>query len=124
MNLENTYWTSEGKYQDLLDEATKQIPGMGECESRYLEAIRVTQNWYWDVYNNGGWNYCRSKDFVQDRLCEQIAPTLHRLTALYMGEDESGDSYGYLDDAEFLEALEKGMDSILLYWAQHQSVNN
>lgn len=57
----NTYWSGKGKYEGMLSIVSKLIPVMGPCKNpkstnKWLERLRVVQNAYWDVYNNGGGN--------------------------------------------------------------------
>lgn len=60
-NYTNTYWGGKGKYEGMLSIVNKLIPGVGPCKNpkstnKWLERLRVVQNAYWDVYNNGGGN--------------------------------------------------------------------
>jgi hypothetical protein len=57
----NTYWCKKGKYQALFVILDKLIPAGGKCEkprseNLWLERLRLVQNAYHDVYNNGGGN--------------------------------------------------------------------
>jgi oligoribonuclease (3'-5' exoribonuclease) len=54
--MSNTYWNNKGKYQDLADKLTGQIPMMGEADDRYIERLRKMVNAYYDIYNNAGCN--------------------------------------------------------------------
>jgi len=54
--MSNTYWNGNGKFQDLADKLTGQIPMTGEAKDRHIERLRKAVNAYYDVYNNGGCN--------------------------------------------------------------------
>ena len=55
---EATYWASKGRYQELYDSLSAEIPSEGECPPSRpkLEALRVAGNAYHDLFNNGGGN--------------------------------------------------------------------
>lgn len=51
-----TYWSSEGKYQKLSEIFQFFIPRSGEADKHHFNILRLVNNVYYDVYNNGGWN--------------------------------------------------------------------
>jgi hypothetical protein len=57
LNLKNTYWGNQGKYQNATDKLQKLIPTSGSVErprkNRWLEKFRKAVNCYYDLYNNG-----------------------------------------------------------------------
>jgi hypothetical protein len=59
------YWENKGKYQDLYNLLTKQIPVTGECPKNRpaLEKLRKAANCYYDLYNNGLSN--RAREFYK-----------------------------------------------------------
>lgn len=54
------YWMKKGKHQDRFNTLTKLVPQEGHSEDQFIELIRVTQNVYYDLYNNGGCNIGRA----------------------------------------------------------------
>ena len=56
-----SYWHSNGRYEYHSSELAKLIPASGRVKNprknRHLEHYRVVCNAYYDLYNNGGWNY-------------------------------------------------------------------
>lgn len=62
MNLtEDNYWSCRGRYQSLARKLAELIPVMGEVENAEqrpeLERFRLSQNYYYDIFNNGVCNY-------------------------------------------------------------------
>ena len=57
---DKTYWNGKGRYQKLADRLLKLDPIKGEIEdlenNPKLERLRLINNAYYDLYNNGGWN--------------------------------------------------------------------
>lgn len=64
-NSEKTYWCANGKFQKEIEEIGKFIPTMGKSKNPLIEIARVVQNWYYDVYNNGGCNLIRLKELKE-----------------------------------------------------------
>lgn len=55
-----TYWFGNGKYQIAVNVLHKDVPVMGEVQDKKrpkLERFRKAYNLYYDLNNNGGWNY-------------------------------------------------------------------
>ena len=51
------YWYNSGKHQKMLDALNEMIPDEGRVKnSPALERLRIAQNAYHDLYNNGGGN--------------------------------------------------------------------
>lgn len=55
--LAGTYWFHEGKYEDKLAALNKLIPDYGPVKDPKLDKLRIAQNIYYDLYNNGMSNY-------------------------------------------------------------------
>ena len=55
--MENSYWTGNGRHQDLLTQLECRIPDHGQVDNprknRRLEKLRKAINCYYDLYNNG-----------------------------------------------------------------------
>lgn len=64
MENEKTYWNNKGKYQKQSNFIWMLIPDMGEVKgydykvNQAIESIRILNRFYYDIYNNGGWNLC------------------------------------------------------------------
>ena len=123
--MENTYWEGKGAFQSIYDEANKKIPMMGECECPKLEAIRVTANWYYDIYNNGGGNDSRVEEFLENDLVKKISFSFWNTTnslyqdSKYVDEDYySRDFYRWLKDEEYLQKLEIFVHKVLLHYQE------
>lgn len=56
MNLDNTYWFHNGKYQKELERLQKNIPSFGPADCLRFEIFRIASKLYYDKYNNGGCN--------------------------------------------------------------------
>ena len=56
-----SYWCGNGRHECYASELAKLIPASGRVKNprknRHLEHYRVGCNAYYDLYNNGGWNY-------------------------------------------------------------------
>lgn len=63
----NTYWGSNGKHQSMADVLSEEVPAMGESNNPSVEVFRNLQNFYYDRYNNGHCNPCRTKCAVPVR---------------------------------------------------------
>ncbi len=59
-----TYWSNNGKHQNLVNALQALIPTEGPVEKQHkngkLETFRKAQNCYYDLYNNGLCNRARS----------------------------------------------------------------
>lgn len=55
--LDNIYWASRGKHQDLADKLQAMIPHEGSVrnpeKNKKLEKFRKASNVYYDLFNNG-----------------------------------------------------------------------
>ena len=62
--MEFSYWNNNGKYQHLAGELHKLVPAAGQVrnpeQNPALERFRLHANAYYDIFNNGGWNYAKS----------------------------------------------------------------
>lgn len=57
-NYVSTYWNSKGRCQDLYDYYRENIvPNEGKADTEQGEIIRIIGNIYYDIHNNGGWNF-------------------------------------------------------------------
>ena len=57
--MTNTYWNSNGTYQNLAEQLRSHVPFAGEItgkENKALEKFRKASNAYYDIFNNGGCN--------------------------------------------------------------------
>ena len=61
--MEFSYWDNNGKYQNLAGELQKLVPVAGRVnnpdQNPALEKFRLYSNAYYDIFNNGGWNYAK-----------------------------------------------------------------
>ena len=61
--MEFSYWNNNGKYQHLAGELHKLVPAAGQVrnpeQNPALERFRLHANAYYDIFNNGGWNYAK-----------------------------------------------------------------
>lgn len=127
--MENIYWQRRGERQDLVDAVRASIPSMGRCwNDMRAEVVRMTMNWYHDVYNNGGGNW-KHRAFLFNPY-EDDAPRLQSLIKRNQDlrdiEYESGeyecDGVGFRDglplheDSEYLALLEAAMTEVLVLW--------
>ena len=55
-----TYWNGKGRYQKLADKLLELVPDSGKVKdfenNPKLERLRLINNAYYDLYNNGGAN--------------------------------------------------------------------
>jgi hypothetical protein len=63
----DTYWGSNGTHQVMADALAEKVPATGEALNRYIEVYRNLVNFYYDRYNNGHCNPCRTKCAVPVR---------------------------------------------------------
>ena len=57
--MTNTYWNSNGTYQNLAKQLRSHVPFAGEITgkgNKALEKFRKASNAYYDIFNNGGCN--------------------------------------------------------------------
>ena len=57
--MTNTYWNSNGTYQNLAEQLRPLVPVMGEVkgkQNKALDKFRKASNAYYDIFNNGGCN--------------------------------------------------------------------
>lgn len=60
---EPKYWNHKGKYQKLYEELReKYVPKYGEAETEHGEIVRIVSRLYYDIYNNGAWNFGALED--------------------------------------------------------------
>lgn len=92
--LIGTYWNSEGAFNTEADELQKEIPDFGECPSNRpaLEAFRKAGKLYYDLYNNGGFNYMRE---INNFFKVSVKKVMN-------------------DDAEAIRIVEKKMDQVIV----------
>lgn len=65
MDLKNTYWNGDGKYQEQYDQLDKQVPAKGIAKEIHIELVRCLANCYHDHFNNGSGNWdSREKQFA------------------------------------------------------------
>lgn len=64
--MNNTYWSSNGKYQAWYDELWKQVPAQGKADKLHIDLVRCVSKLYYDHYNNGGcnWDIYRNSEFT------------------------------------------------------------
>lgn len=67
LDYSKSYWGSNGKYQAMADNLAKEVPAMGEANHPVIEVYRNMVNFYYDRYNNGHCNPCRTKCAVPVR---------------------------------------------------------
>lgn len=48
-----TYWTNNGKHQELLCYTYDDVPLLGVAQTAEVELLRTVNNIYYDLYNNG-----------------------------------------------------------------------
>jgi hypothetical protein len=62
-NLDHSksYWGNNGKFQVSADVLKPAVPGTGEAKNPIIEVFRNLVNFYYDRYNNGHCNPCRTK---------------------------------------------------------------
>jgi len=62
-NENGSYWNDNGKFQNLVEQLQKLIPAAGPVpnakQNPALERFRLYGNAYYDIFNNGGWNYAK-----------------------------------------------------------------
>lgn len=51
-----TYWESNGKYQEWVDEINETMPDMYYTDNKYMNVFIAMSNIYYEIYNNGGGN--------------------------------------------------------------------
>lgn len=57
----DTYWGNNGKHQDMADALKPEVPHMGKADHPAIEVFRNMQNFYYDRYNNGHCNPCKTE---------------------------------------------------------------
>lgn len=70
-NIQNTYWTENGKEQAFLRELnTQKQVSYGFTDNAYLNCYLAMSKLYYDVYTNGG---CNLRDCYRDYIPKYIA---------------------------------------------------
>lgn len=98
MNIENTYWKQNGKYQAEYDRLTDElVPDMGACDTLAGELLRSASRLAYDFYNNGmgnntsgALNFLREHNVIDTSLYGVIYP--YTTGSLYPG-DYKGDLF-------------------------------
>lgn len=67
MALENTYWSSNGKHQAIIEKLQALVPAEGPVQNPYknkaLEKFRKASNAYYRLYNDGDFNSGKGRMF-------------------------------------------------------------
>lgn len=110
MPYENTYWSENGKHQDLLDPLYDLIPAEGEVDKPHanpaLERFRKASNAYYDLYNNGLGNRARS---------------FSKIFGICLADyRDPYDRFEYADS--MFDLTEKRMDDIIILAAAEQNI--
>lgn len=147
--MENTYWNSKGKHQELYNKLEKElVPASGRATTVAGEMLRGAANTYYDLYNNGGGNLdsARAKDMSEflGYLSEYSFPK-HQVLKKFFSNFEPrerrnfwGDDYDSYGDSgysrfdelfteEVEEALQEALDLIIVEVdklnSQHKKTN-
>lgn len=82
--MSNTYWEGKGKYQKLYDKLYESlVPPNGECDTDNGEIIRIVSRLYYDIFNNGGWNFSAMKDW-RIKLVRLSPPSMKKATERFV----------------------------------------
>lgn len=109
----NTYWDSNGRYQDAIDALQARVPAEGPVKHpgrhKALERFRVASNCYYDLYNNG--------------LCNRAAQfnAVFEIRAKSRMHCHHG-RYGLEWTPEFYACVEEKMDAIVAAAAEEQGL--
>ena len=110
-NTKDTYWNSNGKYQELYKEIFKYVPKEGDSNDTRLQAVISVNRLYYDIFNNGGWNTTSDAQpflYIKSILIHDEFPALQALFECFDEEnlDDDGESRNtdHLMEAAYIEA--------------------
>lgn len=137
----HSYWNDKGRYQNVYNKLSAQIPVSGESDKANIEALRCITNIYYDIYNNGGGNLyerhihdaCDGGEYYEYytyTLNDYYADMVVKVTCFIEGEPfqwwrnadntdlgeaiiKSAKQGGYLSSDKTLVLLEKIMDNVI-----------
>ena len=106
-----TYWNGIGKHQDLYDELYKElIPPQGDAKSERGEILRIVSKLYYDIFNNGGWNFDVLKD-MRLKLLALVPQYAVESTKRFIKTPKSKE----LNNKNYQKFLDKYVDWAVLY---------
>lgn len=131
----NTYWESNGKYQDLYDALWFQVPREGKSERRHIELVRNIGKLYHDMFNNGFgnldvlMNHWRNLSYSHTKFCGQecAVEDFKAIDCLFddwMEDDEIGGDWFYdeMIQRRIWTLMEKLCNAVILYAAKVEGV--
>lgn len=125
--MQNTYWNDAGKYQKEYESLSHLVPVYGQADTMAGEAIRITQNAYYDLYNNGGCNQRLDElTFVYDWL-HKHAPDEFDTRKDMLGTIDYRQLYRDIDDdGDYFKAIALKLEHIadLVYKTAYKLENS
>lgn len=93
---EPTYWNHNGKYQKLYEILYGSlVPKEGEADTTPGEILRIVSKVYYDIYNNGGWNFDTMSD-DRDKLIELVPKDMRELSWRFVEEPSEKKTNNYM----------------------------
>ena len=107
LDLTNTYWNGNGRFQELYNRLYKLIPHSGPCaQLPKLERLRKVGNAYYQLFNNG--------------TASPIARLTGVLGSVIVPRRANEWKYSMKERQAELELLEQAVDTVVIAAAQEQ----
>ena len=125
-----TYWEHKGTHQKVADVLTEMVPDKGIAQDTRIELFRRASNTYYEVYNNGGCNFCSGMEDENDILDDGVSFGLNYLPSngipLDVTRKLAYEHLKYNEDGEFIgdtdqyfeaacEEMDQAMDAVIEY---------
>lgn len=100
-----SYWSNKGDLQDWADQIEKDVPSSGHAETLAVELFRCASNVYYEIYNNGGFNFADDHpgEFGKYTQLQHIASygiDVSKIEELADQVKEENQNSDYYDDTE------------------------
>ncbi|MCP6727123.1 MAG: hypothetical protein KJI69_03805 [Patescibacteria group bacterium] len=113
-DIERSYWSQKGKYQNEADVLNKLVPNEGESPDRNVDLYRRASNLYYEIFNNGGDNLEGEGNDFEVRRFENEGFDLP-ITNLLIEElnkiDDNNELIG--DRDKYFEGAQNEMDTLM-----------
>lgn len=105
------YWNGTGKYQELYEELFQNlVPKEGNAPSNLGEMLRITSKLYYDIFNNGGWNFSMMKEW-RIKLVRLCPASMKKSAEKFIRVPKKGQT----ENEDYLRFLDAFVDWVINY---------